>query len=294
MRASIKFFFIFAFAAIFVLPAYGGERPLRLGLISDNPEARIKEYMPLMNNAAARLKEFGIKEARILVAKDIDEMLKKIERNEVDIVFESAFSTVEMQDKAAMTPAMLVWRKGVREYKTLFFVRKESPAKSLSDLKGRTIVFEDPKSTSAYAIPKAALKRRGLTVLPLSEKKELKDAVRYLFAGEELNQAFFVIQKRADAGAFNTNDWNELSEKVRAELRIIHETEPMPRYIASFHPRLPERLRKAIEAVFEGMDKNPEGKDLLKRASRITKIERLTDADLNALKDIKELRAFIE
>ncbi len=293
MRAAIKFFLIFALT-LYVLPAFGGERELRLGLISDNPDSRIREYMPLMKNVAARLKEFNIKDARIVVAKDVDEMLKKIERGEVDIIFESAFSTIEMQEKAGIMPTMLVWRKGVREYRTVFFVRRESPIKSLSDLKGKTIVFEDQKSTSAYAMPKAELKRRGLTVLPLNEKREIKDAVRYIFTGEELNQAFFVVQKRADAGAFNNNDWDETSEKVRADLRIIHETEPMPRYMASFHPALPEKLRKAIKNIFEELHKTPEGKEILKKASRITKIERLTDADLKALKYLKELMEFIE
>lgn len=295
MTVAIRLFLIFISALIlYVLPASAEERPLSLGLISNNPENRIKEYMPLMNNVAGRLKEFRIKDARVVVAKDVGEMMKKIERGEVDVVFESAFSTIEMQEKAGMMPTMLVWRKGVREYRTLFFVRKESTVKSLSDLKGRTIVFEDPNSTSAYAIPKAELKRRGFTVLPLNEKMEIKDAVRYVFAGEELNQAFFVIQKRADAGAFNNNDWDELSKKISSELRIIHETQPMPRYIASFHPRLPEKLRKAIEVIFEEMDKNPEGKDSLKRASRITKIERLADADLKAMKYVKEIMEFIE
>lgn len=283
----------FSAAALYVPSSSAGEKTFALGLISDKPAGRIEEYTPFVNYVAGRLKDFNISSGKVVVAKDIHEMFGLIEKGEVDMVFESAFSTIGMKEKG-MIPSMLVWRKGVREYRTLFFVRKDSPIKTISDLKGKTIVFEDPESTSGYFMPKAELKRMGMTPLPLDERKEIKDAVRYLFAGEETNQAFWVIQKRADAGAFNNNDWDELSEKVREDLRIIHETGAVPRYMASFPPAMPGGLRKAVEGILEEMDKNPEGQDALKKASGIKKIERLSEDDRKSLKYVKELMRFIE
>jgi hypothetical protein len=46
------------------------------------------------------------------------------------MIFESALSTIELE-KAGMVPSLLAWRKGVRQYRTLFIVRKNSSIKHL-------------------------------------------------------------------------------------------------------------------------------------------------------------------
>ncbi len=269
-------------------------KQFRLGLISDKPVGRIKEYAPLAEYTAKRLNKFGITSGKIVVAKNVDQMLDKIRKKEVDVVFESAFSTIEMMKEAGMKPSLLVWKKGNREYSSVIFVKNDSPIRQLSDLRGKTIVFEDPKSTSAYLLPKADLGRRGISVLPMDEKGNDAASVRYVFAGEETNQAFWVIQEKADAGAFSSDDWNELAEGVKRELRVIHETKPAPRFIVSFHPAMPVELSKAASSAFIEMDRDPEGNKLLKKAAGIQKIEPLSDSDRQSLRYVEELMSALE
>lgn len=297
---KLALFLAFLTAAVFSNAFAQEERQkeFRLCVVSKYPDKRLKEYTPMADYIANRLKEFGIKGVKVIVAIDTDDALKKIRNNELDVIFESAFSTVTTREKAGTIPSLILWKKQVREYKALFFVRKDSPIKTLNDLKGKTIVFEDPASTSAYLMPKAELVKNGMTVLPLKEEKSMAmqpdDAVKYVFAEEELNQAFWVAQKRADAGAFNNNDWDELPEKVRAEFRIIHETKPVLRFVASFHSNVPKKLKNAVEDILINMDQNPEGRNALKDAARITKIEKLTDNDFKSLEYVKELMRFID
>lgn len=283
-----KTFLAFMLLAFVSAPAFGKGKQLILGLISDKPAGRIKEYSPLAEYVARRLERFDIAGGKVVIAKNTDQMLKKIRNREVDIVFETAFSTIEMSEKAGMKPELLVWKKGQREYTSVIFVGKESRLQELSDLKGKTIVFEDPKSTSAYLLPKTDLIKNGLTVLPIEERGNA-GALKYMFGGEETNIAFFVIQKRADAGAFSSDDWNELPGKVKGELRVIHETKPVLRFIASFHPDLPEDLREAIAGVFKDMPSTPDGKKVLKRAAGTEKIEPLSNRDYESLHYVREL-----
>ncbi|MBI5894007.1 MAG: phosphate/phosphite/phosphonate ABC transporter substrate-binding protein [Deltaproteobacteria bacterium] len=297
-------FLAFLTAAVFsnAFAQEEGQKEFRLCVVSKYPDKRLKEYTPMADYIANRLKEFGpefvIKGAKVIVAVDTYDALKKIRNNEVDVIFESAFSAVTTREKAGTIPSLVLWKKQSREYKALFFVRKDSPIKTLNDLKGKTIVFEDPESTSAYWMPKAELVKNGMTVLPLKDKNppamQPNHAVRYVFAEAELNQAFWVAQKKADAGAFNNNDWDELPQKVRGEFRIIHETKPVLRFVASFHPNLPKNIRNAVEDILINMDQNLEGQDALKYAARINKIERLTDNDFKSLEYVKGIMRYLD
>ncbi len=269
-------------------------RKFKIGVIGENPDKAITEFEPMANYIANQLKEFNVEGGKVVVEKDLNGMINKIKNQEVDIFFDTPFAICKIQEKTDMIPSMLVWKNGLREYRTVFFVRKESPINKLTDLKGKIIVFEDPGSTSSYAIPKAELRKKGLTVAPEETKGLPANAVRYVFATGEMNQAFWVIQRKADVGAFNNGDWDELPEKIRAELKIIYETEPILRSLAAFHPHLPKKFRNAVEDILFSMDKSPEGKEALHSVSRISKIERLTDDDLKSLKYVKDLMRFID
>ena len=275
------------------LSAFAEAKEFSLGVISDKPAGRIKDYGPVASYVAARLKGFGITGGKLVAAKNVDKMVEKIRKKEVDVVLESAFSTIEMKEKAGMMPKLLVWKKGEKEYRTLFFVRKDSPIQTLDDLKGKTIVFEDPASTSAYLLPKAELKRMGLAVLPMNQRGK-PSAVRSVFAGEETNEVFWVIKKKADAGVFSSDDWKELSQKVKADLRIIHETKPVLRFVASFNPALPVELSNAISAILVRMHDDPEGRKILEKAAGTKKMELLSERDYQSLRYVQELAADVE
>ncbi len=132
-----------------------------------------------------------------------------------------------------------------------------------------------------------------LTVFPLEDAGARPDAINYIFARREINQAFQVLQKKADAGAFSSNDWEELPAKGREELRIIYETMPILRFIASFRSSLPDNLQNAIIDILTEMHKDPEGFKALQSAQRTSKIKRLTDDNYKSLDYVKNLLKII-
>jgi len=294
MKTFLK---IFITAIIFSLSSIVfGEQVLKIGFINERhseSDYMLYHYNDMKNYLDKQLRKHHNIGVDFVFVDGLDNMMQLLKYQEVDIVFESAFSTLMMEEKAKSVPKFLAWRKGVRQYQTVFFTKKNSPINSLDDLKGKTIVCESPRSTSAYAIPKATLQQQGLIVFPKEPDEKSDDTVRYLFSGDELDQAYWVIFRKADAGAFNNNDWNEVPEKVRKQLKIFHKTEPILRWMGSVRSGLPESLEKALGNIFVKMHENPEGKSALETA-RIAQFEYLTSEDYTSLEQIKNLLQFME
>jgi ABC-type phosphate/phosphonate transport system substrate-binding protein len=163
----------------------------------------------------------------------------------------------------------------------------------LDDLKGRSVVFEDPRSLTGYTIPKAEMILRGLRVLPLKETGD-PEVVRSDFAWYTINQAFWVIQKKADAGAFSANAWRRLSPRVKRDLKIIHQTKPVPRHIVSFSPALEPALSNYLSAVLAEMDQSRQGRRILTKASRIEAIDLLSGTNYESLEYARQLTLALE
>src|SRR6185369_7324802 len=147
-------------------------------------------------------------------------------------------------------------------------------------LRGRTLVLQAERSTSAFAVPRAELARHGIGLIPAGQPREGRSAAFYLLAGAELNQAVWVLNGRGEAGAFNDGDWTRLPEGVRSELKIFHETRPLLRGALSFRVGMDAELKRISEEILLAMDKDTAGRNALASAAGITRFERLTQKDL--------------
>jgi phosphonate transport system substrate-binding protein len=119
----------------------------------------------------------------------------------------------------------------------------------------------------------------GLRLATKESDEASPDAVRYVFAGSELNQAYWVHRGRADAGAFNNGDWDRVPPAVKRDLRIIHATRPVLRWLVSYRADLPAHLTEAVASVMLGAHREAEGAAALEAAARIAKFEQLTASD---------------
>jgi len=263
--------------------ALGAESLFRLGVISerpDRPSETLEQYGPLKGYLDRRLSERGIRVADLVIARDIAEMARRIEQGDIDALIEGVIPTLSLQKRTGrLTPSLLIWRKGQRQYHSLFFVRRDSSINRLQDLPGKTIAFESSRSTSAYFVPLFVLRAAGLQVAPAEVDPPDPGAVRYLFAGSELNQAYWVHAGRADAGAFNDGDWERTPAPIRDELRVIDRTRPLLRWLLSFSTALEPGIRAAATEALLGMHLDPDGQEALKAAAQIARLEYLTDDD---------------
>jgi len=263
------------------------EALLRLGVMAEEPaepDRILRIYGDLIGVIRERLAPQGIRVPGIVIARDIEDLSRRLAAGDVDFVIETVFPSLLLRERSrSLEPALVVIRRGRREYRSVFFTRVDAPIRSLEDLKGRVLVLQALRSTSAFALPRAELARKGMRLVSADVAGGDQQAVRYTLAGAELNQAVWVLHGRGDAGAFNDGDWTALPERVRDQLRIFHETRPMLRALLSVRTGLDEKSRVALETLLLGLPQDPAGKAALLRATGITAFERLTPEDREGL-----------
>ncbi len=243
--------------------AQGARAPLRLGVVAEEanePDRMLKVYGEMIARLRERLAPSGVDVGDMVIARDLDDLSQRLARGEVEFVIETVFPTLVLQERSRrLDPALVVVRRGQREYRSVFFTRKEGPIRDLAGLRGRTLVLQALRSTSAFALPKAELERAGLAVVPADDPRAGPAHVRYVLALAEINQAVWVLHGKGDAGAFNEGDWSALPERIRSQLRVFHETRPIVRGLLSFRAGLVPRVRRLAEEALLGLDDDAAG-----------------------------------
>jgi ABC-type phosphate/phosphonate transport system substrate-binding protein len=156
--------------------------------------------------------------------------------------------------------------------------------RSLADLRGRTLVLQVLRSTSAFALPQAELARAGLSLVSADDPRATRDQVRYVLADAEINQAVWVLRGNGDAGAFSEANWQTLPERIRSRLRVFHQTRSILRGLLSFRAGLDPRVRRLAVEGLEALETDAAGRDALAQAAGITSFEPLTAADRRSLR----------
>jgi phosphonate transport system substrate-binding protein len=272
--------------ALFAPPATAAV--IRLGVVAEEPnepDRMLRVFADLLARLRERLAPAGLETGELVIARDLDDLSQRILRGEVDFVIETVFPTLVLQQRSrAMEPSLVVVRRGQRQYHSVFFTRRDARIHRLSDLRGRTLVLQVLRSTSAFALPRAELARAGIALVDADDPRAGPENVRYVFALAEINQAVWVLHGKGDAGAFSEANWAALPEKIRSQLRVFHETRPIVRGLLSFRTSLDPASRAAVEAALLSLDADEAGRAALDRASGVTRFERLTTADRRELR----------
>jgi phosphonate transport system substrate-binding protein len=228
---------------------------LVIGRISDDPKAHYEQLKPLLDYVVPRMADVGIREGRILMAKDVQQMASYLRRGRVDWVTETAGTAMLLRQRAQAQPLLLTERDGTSHYHSVFFARRDSGLRSLDDLRGHSVAFQRSSSTSAYFAPVAALLGRGLPLeILLSPTDHIATgAVGYLFARSELNISTWVHKRLVDVGVMSNIDWDNpqrVPAAFRRDLMVIGRTEDVPRAVevvrGGLNPRVQARLREVL------------------------------------------------
>ncbi len=286
-------------------PALASNDPhvLVLGRISDDPKAHYEQLKPLLDYVVPRMADVGIREGRVLMARDAQQMSSYLRRGEVDWVTETAGTAMLLQSRGHATPLLLTERDGVSRYRTVFFARRDSGFDSLDDLRGRSVAFQNSASTTAYFVPAIELLRRrlqlSLLLSPMDRPSD--DAVGYLFARSELNISAWVHKRLVDAGALSDIDWNNpvrVPPAFRRDFQIIHTSEAVPRALEMVRSDLPPNVRARLRAVLLDAARDPQASIALRHffhTNRFLPIDAQAEAALDHLRSgIVQVRAEVE
>lgn len=264
---------------------------LVLGRISDDPRAHYDQLKPLLDYVVPRMADVGIREGRILMAKDAQQMASYMRRGRVDWVTETAGTAMMLHQRAGATPLLLTERGGVSHYHSLFFARRDRGLRRLEDLRGRRVAFQRPTSTSAYFVPAAELLARSmpLEILLSPDDQPASRSVGYLFARSELNISTWVHKGLVDAGVMSNLDWENprrLPTAFRRDFTIIGRTQQYPRAVELVRGDLDARLQARLRQVLLDAPKDAAGRDALLRFFETTRFLPVDAASERALVQI--------
>lgn len=260
--------------------ATGGNDPeatITLGDVSDDPIKKIKRYQPFAQYLASQLEEVEIKAGSVKVAPDIETMAQLMADGDVDVYFDSPFPAMMVSDLSGAKPILRRWKKGVGSYHTVIFARADSDVETLEDLKGQIIAFDDRVSTSGYMLPLAYLKEAGLETSELDSITEFPedDKVGYVFSQNDDSSIQWVLSSRVGAAAIGSADFSNLPKKTRDQLRILAETESVPRQLVMVSPTLTQQQVIAIKAVLLAADQGKDSQQVLEQFENTAKFDEL-------------------
>lgn len=266
---------------------------LVLGRISDDPKTHYEQLKPLLDYVVPRMRDVGITEGRILMARDVQQMTSYLRRGRVDWVTETAGTAMRLQERARARPLLLTERGGADRYRGVFFVRRDSGLEKLADLTGRTVAFQNTASTSAYFAPAVELLDAGqrLEILLSPMDRPAPDSVGYVFARSEMNLATWVHKGLVDAGVVSNLDWEDIRRMppaFRTDFRIIHETPDYPRALEMVRGDLDPKVEARLREVLLQAANDPDAREALQLFFRTTRFMPVDSASLEALDHLRQ------
>ncbi|PWV60997.1 phosphate/phosphite/phosphonate ABC transporter substrate-binding protein [Plasticicumulans acidivorans] len=163
----------------------------------------------------------------------------------LDIAYLGPVTYILQSRKAALEPFARPTHAQVGPtFQAVIIVPADSPAHSLSDLRGSEIAFGDPASTSGTWVPRYMLADAGLV-------SERDYTLRVLGAHDAV--AFAVASHRVTAGGLSKPIYERLLRegKIAADsVRVLADSPAIPEYMWTFRAGLAPELREKIRQAF--------------------------------------------
>ena len=163
-------------------------------------------------------------------------------------------------------------------------------------MRGRTVAFEDPGSTSGFFLPYLEIMDAGIELSPMGVRSPDSMAVRYAFAGSEVNVVGSVIRGRMDVGAISETDLEDpevMTERFKPDLRVFHLTQWVPRSVLLVRRSLQPALKSRLREILLGMHRDEAAAPVMRRyfgVSRYAEVDPSANSALNRIRDAVRLR----
>ncbi len=262
----------------------------------DEPTKKIERFQPLADYLAQNLREFGIQEGRVIIARDIDEMAEFMKEGKVDLFFDSSFPVLAVQERADSDIILRRWKDKEPVYWSVFIAPMDSEIREDSDFLGKVIAFEEPHSTSGYVLPAGTLLERGFKLIEVTSPDQPigTEEIGYLFSRDEENTFELVTQDRVVAGAVSNQDYDDLTTELKQKIQHFDRSITVPRQLVSARAGLSTSLQDEVIRLLKALDKTPEGRELLDGLKKTKTFDSLDEDSRAALKKLGEYISLVE
>lgn len=244
------FISIFSAACLFLAPVASSaeksaEETLQLGSVAmDIPAEMVKRLTPLTKYLSSKT---GLN-VNFHASPNLDTAVEDLGMNTTQIAYLTPAAYLEAHEKYAAIPLVNPLNKGKGTFTLMIAVHKDSPIKSISDLRGKKFAFGDKKAKLQPAVVESA----GI---------KLDEFASYDYLNHYDNIAKAVINGDFDAGILK----DTAAEKFASQgLRVIHTSPPLPSYIFAVNKNLPQKtIAKLKQAMLALKDDTEENKAIL-------------------------------
>lgn len=250
----------FAVAGSAVAGSWQAKYPtLTLGVItSENESDRLQRYKPVRDYLEKKL---GVK-VKWRSATDYAGIIEGVKAKKIELAYfgPASYSKAWLVTKGQVTPVVgALDKKGNFGYNAVVVVKKDSPFKTIDDLKGKRFGFADPNSTSGHQAPRYFLTEAkydpdtffGSTTFSGSHENSIMGLMNGTFDGvatwyrspERSN-----MSRMAGKGMIKDDNW-----------RVIWKSPKLPSSPWTVPVWLPEDMKKDLKnALMQMKDESPE------------------------------------
>jgi phosphonate transport system substrate-binding protein len=230
---------------------------------------------------------------RVDVLDDYDALARALSSGKVDLAWITPVAFVKAVDSNPEVHAMAKAQRGGQPfYRAAFIVKRESPAKSLEDLKKKKVAWVSKASASGYAFAHAIIESTG------------QDSAHFFsaetFEGDHPAVCRAVREGRADVGATHA-DPSSSGAGLRADgcedappvedFRVVVAGGPIPNDVIAARPGLDSIMQDSVSAGFQRMKKGAAGRDLLNEVFRVEDWIGVGDDDFQTVKAAMSMTA---
>lgn len=226
---------LFLLVLLLALPFWAIASELKFGVLPRLTEKEMKEgFTPLAEYLS---KELGVK-VTLVIPKDFDTWRKEAEARQYDIVYTNPYLYVLLKKAVPETEVIAIASEPEigDDIKGTIIVKKDSPIKSITDLKGKTIAATDPGSAGAYLVQMMMLNKAGIK----------KEDVKVIFEKKRDPVAEAILAGKAEAGFVRDDD----VEKLKAgpeKFRKIAVSGPIPNWPIAISKKIDPAMAKKIK-----------------------------------------------
>lgn len=276
-------------ALLFALGGLAGcgrpETSLTIALTPSRDPTALQEAGNAFAQTLARLSGVPV---RAIVASDYAGVIEALRSRRVELAFVHPVGYVLAKREAGCTILVRdVWQGNVA-YTARFYVRRDRGIRRVEDLRGKTVAFVDPASSSGYIYPMVLLIKQGL-VRDRDPKTFFKEA---LFAGTHEVALQSVLRGRVDAAvSFDKAPEIHLKDAALiAQLTFVAETPEIPEAGICARPGVPPEALARIKGALLSL-RGPEHAAVLKQIYDIDGFVEARDEDYQPVRDAVDLLA---
>lgn len=223
---------------------------------------------------------------RVTVASDYAGVIEALRNRTADLAFVHPVGYVLANREARATIIAKDRWHGNTSYTSRIYVRKDSGIRTLEGLRGKTMAFVDPASSSGYVYPMLMLIQRGL-VTNRDPKTFFREVV---FSGSHDAGLLALLKGHVDAlGSFDQAREQYLKDPAeREQLTWVAESAPIPEGgicgRAELDPPVVAKVREALLQL-----RGPKYEPILKRLYDIDGFEPAEDREYDVVRQAMEL-----